>query len=91
MIFDINPLNALNERFLDHTPIHFVKTKLTNSELIETELVNWIDSKLKGRYSLSYEPEIDSSGKLRLSTFVGFEDQKELTYFILACPHLRRY
>jgi hypothetical protein len=91
MNFEINPLNVFNERFVDSTPIHFVKTKLSGSELIETELIDWIDAKLKGRYSLSYEPEIDSQGKLRLSTFVGFEDQKELTYFILACPHLRRF
>jgi hypothetical protein len=33
---------------------------------------------------------VDQSGKMATSTFLGFEDQKELTYFILACPYLRR-
>ena len=28
--------------------------------------------------------------RFQTATFVGFEEQKELTYFMLACPHLRR-
>ena len=32
----------------------------------------------------------DKDGNLKSTTFMAFEDQKELTYFMLACPHLRR-
>jgi hypothetical protein len=35
-------------------------------------------------------PHVDQEGKLKSATFVAFEDHKELTYFMLACPHLRR-
>jgi hypothetical protein len=51
---------------------------------------NWIEQKLVGRFSIVSSPQIDSAtGKLKISTFVGFEDEKELTYFMLACPHIR--
>ena len=33
---------------------------------------------------------VDKDGKLKTPTYVGFEEEKELTYFMLACPNLRR-
>ena len=50
----------------------------------------WIKNKLKGRYAIARAPSLDNDGNLKTVTFVAFEDQKELTYFMLACPHLRR-
>ena len=50
----------------------------------------WVKIKLKGRYCIVKQPSIDSSGSLKSAHFIGFEDQKELTYFMLACPMLRR-
>jgi len=90
MSFDINPLNVLGKRSVRSMPVHFVKTRLNPADLIGNDIVNWVESKLKGRYSIANVPGIDQSGKMFNSTFLGFEDQKELTYFILACPYLRR-
>jgi hypothetical protein len=42
---------------------------------------NWIDYKLTGRYSIVQKPN-----KNGVQTIIGFEDAKELTYFMLACP-----
>lgn len=89
-MIDINPLNVLKSRHVKTMPIHFKKIKLSNSELIETDIISWIENKLKGRYSLSFEPNLDDNSKLKNYSFIGFEDQKELTYFLLACPYLRR-
>jgi hypothetical protein len=51
---------------------------------------NCIEQKLVGRFSIVSSPQIENTtGKLKISTFVGFEDEKELTYFMLACPHIR--
>jgi hypothetical protein len=32
----------------------------------------------------------DVQGKLKSMSILGLEDQKEMTYFMLACPHVRR-
>ena len=53
-------------------------------------LENWVKGKLQGRYAIAKQPCIDKDGHLKTATFVAFEDQKELTYFMLACPYLRR-
>ena len=88
-MFDLNPLDVLKQRKLKTLPPHFSKIKITESEMFEG-VENWIKSKLKGRYCLVRYPNIDNSGSLKTTSVVGFEDQKELTYFMLACPILRR-
>ena len=88
-MFDLNPIDVLNQRKLKTIPPHFSKTKISDSELFEG-LEDWIRVKLKGRYYIAKQPNIDKTGSLRSTIFVGFEDHKELTYFMLACPILRR-
>lgn len=90
MNFNLNPLDVLGKRKVDFMPIHFVKTKLNMAEFIDETIINWIETKLDGRFAVSHEPIIDFNGKLTATTFIGFENQKELTYFLLACPYLRR-
>jgi hypothetical protein len=33
---------------------------------------------------------IDENGKLKSASILALEDQKEMTYFMLACPYTRR-
>lgn len=86
---EINPLNVLRKRKLSFFPVHFVKAKISDLEIFTEEIVNWVDTKLSGRYAISEFPS-NYEGRIRLSTYIAFEDQKELTYFMLACPFLRR-
>lgn len=89
MIQDINPLEVLNKRVLDFLPKHFVRTCI--GEVDAREIKTWIRSNLKGRYCVVSYPTInENTGRLRHAKFVGFEDPKELTYFMLACPYKRR-
>lgn len=88
-MFDLNPLDVLKQRKLKTLPPHFSKIKVSESELFDG-IEDWIKIKLKGRYCLVRYPNIDNSGSLKTSTVIGFEEQKELTYFMLACPILRR-
>lgn len=90
MNFDLNPLNVLKERELDYFPPHFVKTSVPNSLFMEDEITNWVNLKLKGRFCYSRIPVVDSSNKMQSNYVIGFEDTKEMTYFLLACPHIRR-
>ena len=90
-MFDLNPLNVLDQRQVMNLPPHFVKVKISeDSILFDDKLITWINTKLKNRFCIVKQPSVNNNGQLKLATFVGFEDQKELTYFMLACPHFRR-
>jgi hypothetical protein len=89
-MIDLNPLEVLQERKIDVLPPHFAKHKLFNSRREIQTISEWVRDKLNGRYCIANYPNLDSSDKLASATYIGFEDQKELTYFMLACPHLRR-
>jgi hypothetical protein len=89
MMFELNPIEILKQRKLATIPAHFKKIAATDAELYEG-IEDWIKKKLKGRYVIARQPSIDRTGVLRSTNFIGFEDQKELTYFMLACPLLRR-
>lgn len=89
-MIEMNALELLGKRKMNFMPAHFAKFKLSDRDFLVESLENWIRVKSKGRYFLKNHPEISSDGKIKNSVFVGFENQTELTHFILACPHLRR-
>ena len=89
-MLDLNPLDVLNQIFLKFIPPHFAKMRLSKIDFQINEIKDWIDVKCKNRYSISKLPQIDENGKLNVSVFVGFEDHKELTFFMLGCPFIRR-
>jgi len=89
-MFDLNPIDVLKKRKLNFLPLHFSKLKINEGDLFEGNIQEWIQNKLKGRYAITRTPSLDKDGNMKTATFVAFEDQKELTYFMLACPHLRR-
>lgn len=89
-MFNINPLDVLKQREVKTLPPHFVKVQISSGDIFDNTVKDWISVKLKGRFCIAKYPSIDSEGHLKSATFAAFEDQKELTYFMLACPHLRR-
>jgi hypothetical protein len=89
-MFDLNPLNVLKQRKMIFMPEHFVKVKITESLIFDNNFENWVETKLKGRYCITKAPMVDEGGKLKSTVVLGLEDQKEMTYFMLACPYLRR-
>ena len=86
----LNALDILNHRQVDSVAPHFAKIKLADVDLVGSDVETWIRSKLVGRFYIKRQPGISQDGKLKTATYVGFEDHKELTYFMLACPHIRR-
>lgn len=88
-MIELNPLEVLDIRKVDRIPLHFSRIRLSHLSEI-TSMERWIHSKCRGRYSISSMPEKDDNGKIKNFTFIGFEDEKEITYFMLACPHFRR-
>lgn len=91
-MIELNPLDILNIRRMNRIPKHFSKIKISDTSYVSDlgELESWIENRCKNRYSISKVANIDSSGKIKDSIYVGFEEEKELTYFMLACPYFRR-
>jgi len=89
-MIDLNPLNVLDIRRLDRIPVHFSKIKLGAISFQTREIDEWIEDRCSGRYSIQSIPAVDTDGKMKNITFAGFEEEKEITYFMLACPFFRR-
>lgn len=75
---EVNPQVWFGERELSHVPPHFVKatTPLTNEGL------NWVNSKLVGRYSLSTLSEHENF-IFESRTYIYFEDPGETMMYEL--------
>jgi len=91
-MLDLNALDVLNSRKITSAAPHFSKIMISNFDwdTLDQSIEDWITANLKGRYYLISLPYVAEDGKLKTARFAGFEDHKEITYFILACPHIRR-
>lgn len=87
----LNPLSICKKRKVNFLPVHFSKIAIQDEGLFyDNHLIDWIENKLNGRYTIATLPYVVENGKMTTKTFVAFEDSKELTYFMLAYPNLRR-
>lgn len=89
-MLDLNVLDVLDCRKMNTAVPHFSKVLVNRADWDSDKIDDWITANLKGRYYLLDQPYITEEGKLKSARFAGFEDHKEITYFILACPYLRR-
>jgi len=83
-MLDISPLSILGKRQVNWMPPHFHVYSLEDVFFWDDPICDWIENKLKGRYSL-----VKGTNSKGSSVQVGFEDEKELTFFMLACPYIR--
>jgi len=85
---ELNVIDVLKKRRLNFLPVHFKSVAVDDFNIVKVE--DWVNTKLRGRFCISRIPRIGKDEKLRTTTIVGFEEEKELTYFMLACPYTRR-
>ena len=76
-------------RRLSHQPPHLSVIDLPYTYNIEKALDKWINNNLKHRYYIAKTVGLTKENKIDTVMRVGFEDAKELSYFVLACPHLK--
>ena len=76
-------------RRLSYEPPHLATIDLPHTYNMETAISKWIDSNLKKRYFLKKAIGLTKSNKIETVLRAGFEDPKELSYFVLACPLLK--
>ena len=85
----IHPNDYFKVRRLKHQPPHLATIDLNQRYNLEQAIQNWIELKLKKRYFLGKTIGLTTEDKVEQVLRVGFEDPKELSYFVLACPLLK--
>ena len=84
-----NPLNFFEIRQLKVPPGHFEYIILPMRYNLEDALIRWIEDHLKGRFYVGKTLAVISNKQIETCLKIGFEDPKEISYFTLACPHLK--
>lgn len=84
-----NPLNLFNIRQVPYAPGHFEYVNLPVKYNLEQSLSKWINDHLKHRYYIGKNIVIDDNNRFTQVITVGFEETKDMSYFMLACPHLK--
>lgn len=84
----VNPLNALDLRKVSFPAHHFHYTIINKySPVYYKTLDNWIYLNLNSRYYIGQAIDLVDN-TIVFVTKIGFEQEKELSFFKLACPHL---
>jgi hypothetical protein len=85
-----NPLNFYEARQVSVLPPHFqsINLHITLYNLEDT-FIKWIKNNLKGRFYCARAITLSSENQFQQTIKIGFEEPKELSYFTLACPHLK--
>ena len=84
-----NPLNVINIRKVKSAIPNFEYINLPTKYNLEDSLDKWISNNLRNRYYIGREVTLDHNNKINQVITVGFEETRDLSYFMLACPHLK--
>lgn len=89
MRFKPNPLNLFDLRRAEIAPPYFEYVSIDFTYNMDNAIIHWIEKNLKGRYFVKRSSGINSSDVVDQVLKIGFEEPKELSMFMLACPHLK--
>jgi hypothetical protein len=86
-----NPLNYFGLRRVEFAAPHFKYTTIDryNPTLLKG-LDNWIKQHLNNRYYIGQSLSLDNTNTIVYNTKIGFESEKELSFFTIACPLLQQ-
>ena len=85
-----NPLNYFDLRRVEVACPHFKYTTMDryNPSLVKS-VDAWIKKNLNNRYYVGQGIVLDANNTIVYVTRIGFESEKELSFFTIACPHLQ--
>jgi hypothetical protein len=86
-----NPLNFFHLRRLSVPPPHFEYMSIPMRYNILDSVDKWIKEHLKGKFYIGKSIILNKDNQIETVLKIGFENPKELSYFTLACPHLKYY
>jgi hypothetical protein len=84
-----NPLNYFGLRRADFAAKHFhyiIIPKYTPG--IIKNIDTWIYQNLNSRYYIGQSLHLDNTNTISYTIKIGFEQEKELSFFNIACPYL---
>ena len=84
----VNPLELFEVRRVEFCPPYFETHVFETRYNLKQALESWIEDNLSGRYYVGSSVSLGSPS-FKNVTKVGFEKSSELSYFMLACPHLK--
>ena len=84
-----NPLNVFDIRQVKTAVPSFEYINLPIKYNLEDSLSKWINCNLRNRYYIGKQITLDNENKLSQVITIGFEETKDMSYFMLACPHLK--
>lgn len=85
-----NPLNYFDLRRVDVPAPHFKYTSVDKySPMLIKSIDSWIRNNLNHRYYIGQGITLDGNNSIVYNTRIGFESEKELSFFKIACPHLQ--
>jgi hypothetical protein len=83
-----NPLNVFDIRRVDYSPPYFESINIPMTYNLQESIERWIEFHLKGRFFIGKDTALVDN-RIETTLKIGFEDSKEMSYFMLACPHLK--
>ena len=84
-----NPLNYLDLRRVQFPARHFHYITLEKySPSILKKADSWIYNNLNGRYYIGQAVDLDNTNTITYVTKIGFEQEKELSFFLLSYSNL---
>jgi hypothetical protein len=85
-----NPLNYFNLRRVGFACPHFKYTTIDKfNPGLAKNIDSWIRQNLNNRYYIGQGLELDNTNTIVYNTTIGFESEKELSFFTIACPYLQ--
>lgn len=86
-----NPLNYFDMRRVEFAAPHFKYTTLDKYNPGQIRNIDaWIRHNLNNRYYIGQGIALDSANSIVYTTRIGFESEKELSFFTIACPELQQ-
>ena len=85
-----NALNYFGLRRVEFAAPHFKYTTLDRyTPSLVKNLDSWISKNLNNRYYVGQSIALDYNNTIIYTTRIGFESEKELSFFTIACPLLQ--
>lgn len=85
----INPLNVLDIREVDVPPEYFTYIFIDLKHQTIKQIRNWIIANLKHRFYFKEALDLDQNNQFQIRLKIGFEESKEASFFLIACPYLK--
>jgi hypothetical protein len=85
----VNPLNVLDCREVQNPPPYFHYIHIDLKYHIFSPIREWIHQNLKNRFYIGESLQLEDN-QFKIKIKIGFEEPKEVSFFLLACPHLKQ-